>query len=215
MTPADWSALALSVRVAIMSTALTLGPALLVARWLARARGPAAALAEVAVMLPLALPPVVTGFALLLVLPRTLAFTWVAAVLAASIMGFPLLVQTARAGFEAVDPSLVDVARTDGATRAQAFRRVVLPLAAPAVAAGAALHFARALGEFGATIVVAGNIPGRTQTLPLTLYARLHEVGGEPASVRLALVAVGLTVVSLVAYRWLLSRLADRAGRGA
>ena len=214
MTPADWAAVALSVRIALASTALALVPALVVARWLARSRYTATAVVEVAVMLPLALPPVVTGFALLLVLPRTLAFTWVAAVLASAIVGFPLLVQTARAGFEAVDPALEDLALTDGATRWQAFVRVVLPLAGPAVAAGAALHFARGLGEFGATIVVAGNIPGQTQTLPLALYARLHEVGGEAASVRLALAAVGLTVVSLAVHRWLLSRLTSRAGRG-
>ncbi|MEM6286473.1 MAG: ABC transporter permease subunit [Bacteroidota bacterium] len=212
MTPADWSAIALSVRVAVAATALALVPALVVARWLAQARSPLAAAVEVAVMLPLAVPPVVTGFALLLVLPRTLAFTYGAAVLAAAVVGFPLLVQTARAGFEAVDPTLVDLARTDGATRWQAFWRVVLPLAAPAVAAGAALHFARGLGEFGATIVVAGNIPGRTQTVPLALYARLNEVGGEAASVRLALAAVALTALSLVVHRWLLSRL-SRPGR--
>ncbi|MEM1115709.1 MAG: ABC transporter permease subunit [Bacteroidota bacterium] len=213
MTPADWSAIALSVRVAVAATALALVPALVVARWLAQARSPLAAAVEVAVMLPLAVPPVVTGFALLLVLPRTLAFTYGAAVLAAAVVGFPLLVQTARAGFEAVDPTLVDLARTDGATRWQAFWRVVLPLAAPAVAAGAALHFARGLGEFGATIVVAGNIPGRTQTVPLALYARLNEVGGEAASVRLALAAVALTALSLVVHRWLLSRLSRPGGR--
>ncbi len=211
MTPADWEALALSLRVALAATALALVPALGVALVLARARGTWTAGLELVVSLPLVLPPVVTGYALLLVLPHGVLFTWGAAVLASAVVGFPLLVQIARVGIESVDPDLEAAARIDGASRWGVLRRVTVPLAGPAVAAGAALHFARALGEFGATIVVAGNIPGRTQTLPLALFARLHQAGGEAASLRLAVAAVVVSAVCLGVYRWLLGRLAERS----
>ncbi len=211
MTPADWEAIALSLRVAIAATALALVPGVGVALVLARVRRAWTGVLELAVAIPLVLPPVVTGYALLLVLPRGVLFTWGAAVLASAVVGFPLLVQIARVGIEAVDPDLEAAARIDGASRADVLRRVTLPLASPAIAAGAALHFARALGEFGATIVVAGNIPGRTQTLPLALFARLHQAGGEGASLRLAVAAVVVSAGCLVVYRWLLGRLAERS----
>ena len=206
MTAADWAAVALSLRVAAAATALALAPGIGAGWFLARTASRWKPAVEVAVMLPLVLPPVVTGYALLVVLPSSVAFSWLAAVFASAVVGFPLLVQAVRVGVEAVDPDLVRAARVDGAGRGAAFRHVVLPLTAPAVAAGAALHFARALGEFGATIVVAGNIPGRTQTLPLALYTRLHQVGGEGAALRLAAVAVVVAAGSLLAYRWLLRR---------
>ena len=206
MTPADWQAVAISLRVAVAATLLATGPSLVLGWVLARRRGPWASAVEFAVLVPLVLPPVVTGYALLLVLPRGLAFTWLAGVLASAIVGLPLFVQLARAGFEAVDPDLVDAARVDGAGRRAVAWHVVAPLAAPAVAAGAALHFARALGEFGATLVVAGNLPGRTQTVPLALYSRLQQIGGEAASLRLALVAIALAALSLGASRLLLRR---------
>ena len=206
MTAADWAAVALSLRVALAATALALGPGVAVGWVLARSRAWWRGGVELAVMLPLVVPPVVTGYALLLALPRGVAFTEAAAVLASSVVGFPLLVQAVRVGVEAVDPDVVAAARVDGAGRWQALRHVALPLAAPAVAAGAALHFARALGEFGATVVVAGNIPGRTQTLPLALYQRLQTAGGEGAALRLAAVSVVVAAGSLVAYRWLLRR---------
>ena len=152
-----------------------------------------------------------TGYVLLLVLPRTLVFTWWAGVLASAIVGMPLFVQLARAGFESVDPELIEAARVDGASRWDVARRVIAPLSSAAITAGAVLHFARALGEFGATLVVAGNLPGRTQTVPLALFSRLQQVGGEAASVRLAVVAVALAAVSLGASRLLLRRW----GRGA
>lgn len=212
MTPEDWAAVELSVRVAAAATALALVPGVAVGWVLARSRRRWTAILEFVATLPLVVPPVVTGYVLLGVLPRGLSFTWGAAVAASAIVGFPLLVQVARVGFESVDRSLEEVARTDGASRWAAFRLVTIPLAAPALAAGAALHFARGLGEFGATIVVAGNIPERTQTLPLALYARLHQVGSEAASVRLALAAVALTLLSLVVYRVLLGRLRGRSG---
>ena len=206
MTPSDWEAVVISLRVAVGATLLAAGPSLALGWVLARRRGAWASAVEFAVLVPLVLPPVVTGYALLLVLPRGIAFTWGAGVLASAIVGLPLFVQLARAGFEAVDPGLVEAARVDGAGRRAVAWHVVAPLAAPAVAAGAALHFARALGEFGATLVVAGNLPGRTQTVPLALYSRLQQVGGEAASLRLALVAVALAAVSLGLSRLLLRR---------
>ena len=206
MTPADWDAVVLSLRVAVGATVLAAGPSLALGWWLANRRGPWASAVEFAVLVPLVLPPVVTGYALLLVLPRGVSFTWGAGVLAAAVVGLPLFVQLARAGFEAVDRDLLDAARVDGAGRWGLARAVVGPLAGPAMAAGAALHFARALGEFGATLVVAGNLPGRTQTVPLALYSRLNQIGGEAASIRLAVVALVLAAVSLGLSRVLLRR---------
>lgn len=210
MSAADWGAVVLSLRVALVATTLALVPGVALGWALARQRLRAAFLWEYAAMVPLVLPPVVTGYALLLVLPRTLAFTWIAAVIASAVVGFPLLVQTARVAFEAVNPELEDAARADGARGLQVFRRITLPLALPGVLAGAALHFARALGEFGATVVVAGNIPMQTQTLPLALYSRLNQVGGEEPAMRLAGVAVAISVVCLGAHALLLRQLRSR-----
>ena len=137
----------------------------------------------------------------------SIAFSWGAAVLASAVVGFPLLVQTARVAFATVGPDVEDAARVDGASRWTVFRRVTLPSAGRGVAAGAVLHFARGLGEFGATVVVAGNIPGRTQTLPLLIYARLNGLGGDAAMLRLVGVSVALSAASLVAYGLLTRRL--------
>lgn len=215
VTPADVQAVWLSVQVASAATAVALLPGVALAWWLSRTRSRLAPTVEFLTGLPLVVPPVVTGYVLLLVLPAGIAFTWGAAVAAAAVVGFPLLVQVARVGFDAVDRELEDVARIDGAGPWGTFRRVTLPLALPGVAAGAALHAARGLGEFGATIVVAGSIPGRTQTLPLALFRRLHEVGGEGASIRLAVVAVVLAAVSFGLSRVWMAHLSGRAGRGA
>lgn len=206
MTPADWEAVGLSLRVAAGATGLALVPGVGLAVVLARKRGPWVGALDLVVSLPLVLPPVVTGYALLLLLPRGLLYTWIAAVVAAAVVGLPLLVHIARVGIEAVDPDLKAAARLDGAGRWDVFRRVTLPLASPAIAAGAALHFGRALGEFGATIVVAGNIPGLTQTLPLALFARMHQAGGDPASLRLAAVSVAVAAACWGIYRVLLGR---------
>ena len=206
MTPDGWTALGLSLGIATAATALALVPGVALAWALARRRRPLARAVEHAVLLPLVLPPVVTGYALLAVLPRTVTFTWAAAVLASAIVGFPLLVHTARTAFESVDPDLERAARVDGARPLGVWWYVSLPVAGPGVAAGVALHFARALGEFGATIVVAGNIPGQTQTLPLALYARLQAAGGGDEALTLALAAVALSVVSLGGAGWLARR---------
>ena len=213
MSEAEWSAVVLSLRVAGAATALSLPLGVAVAYGLARRRGAVPRVVEHLVTLPLVLPPVVTGYGLLLLVSGSVAFSWGAAVLAAGVMGFPLLVQTARVAFEAVDPAWEEAARVDGAARWSVFRRVTLPLAARGVAAGAALAFARALGEFGATIVVAGNIPGRTQTLSLAIFSGLNKVGGEAAVLRLVGVSVALSVGSLVVYALLTHRL-HRPGGG-
>ena len=206
MTAAEWEAVALSLRAAGLATAVALVPGVALGYVFARRRGPGVFLAEQATLLPLVLPPVVTGYALLLALPTTAAFTWGAGVAASAIVGFPLLVQTAKLAFEGVDPELEDAARADGAGRAERLRRVTLPLAARGIGAGAALHFGRALGEFGATIVVAGNLPGVTQTLPLLLYSRLQQPGGEASAWRLAGAAAIVSVLCLGTYAALVRR---------
>ena len=206
MTAAEWDAIWLSVRAASVATGLALVPGIGLGYVFARWRGAAVFTLEQATLLPLVLPPVVTGYALLLMLPDTVAFTWWAGVIASSIVGFPLLVQASKAAFLGIDPMLEDAARTDGAGPVERIRQVVLPLAARGIGAGAVLHFGRALGEFGATIVVAGNLPGRTQTLPLLLYARLQQPGGGLSALRLAGLAILISVLCLGGYAFLMRR---------
>jgi molybdate transport system permease protein len=179
----------LSLRVAVAATLLTLPAGIVAAWWLSTGRPRRGrALIETALTLPLVLPPTVVGYGLLLVFGRgteagqyvndrlglRLLFTWQGAAVAASVMAFPLLVRTAEAAFRSVDAELLEAGRTLGATEAALLRHVVLPLAYRGVLAGVSLAFARALGEFGATLMVAGNIPGRTQTLPLALYGAVQ-----------------------------------------
>jgi molybdate transport system permease protein len=206
MTAAEWEAIFLSLRAASVATALALAPGVGLGYLFARRRGAVVFAVEQATLLPLVLPPVVTGYALLLLLPETAAFTWGAGVLASSIVGFPLLVQASKAAFLGIDPTLEDAARTDGAGAIARFRRVVLPLAARGIGAGAVLHFGRALGEFGATIVVAGNLPGRTQTLPLLLYSRLQQPGGGISALRLSGLAILVSMLCLGGYAVLMRR---------
>ncbi len=212
MTAADWHAVQLSIQVAVCATALAAVPSVGIGWWLARTRARWAPAVEFAIMLPLVLPPVVTGYALLTVLPRSVAFTWWAAVLASAVVGLPLFVQFARLGVQSVPAETLDAARVDGAGEAESFLKVTVPLALPGLAAGAVLHLARGLGEFGATLVVAGNLLGRTQTLPLALYTQLQRVDGDAASVRLAVAAVVLAASSLGAARWLMRRWTARSG---
>ncbi len=217
LSSAEIEALALSLRVAFVATLLGVGPAVAVAHWLVGSRSGWRRPVEVAVGLPLVLPPVVTGYLLLLVLAPTaplgaawqaatgtpLAFTWVAAALAASVVAFPLMVRTVAVALAQVDPEHVRNARTLGAGPWRTFFEVRLPLARGGVAAAAVLGFARSLGEFGATIVVAGNIAGATRTLPLAIYSELQRPGGETAVLRLALLSVVLAVVAMLAGEWL------------
>ena len=197
----------LSLRVALSATALTLAVGIPVALLLARVRFAGRGLLEAVVVLPLVLPPTVLGYYLLVVIGSRgplgralaavgleLAFTWWAAVLAASIGSVALLIKSAQAGFETVDRQLEQAARTLGRSEWSVFWSVTLPLAWRAVLAGAVLAFCRALGEFGITLMVAGNIPGRTQTLPLAIYDRVQAAQMDEAHA-LALIAVGVVVV--------------------
>ncbi len=217
LLPAEWGIVALSVRVALLAVGLMLIPGVAIAWYLARRRSPLAFVVENVVQLPLVLPPVVTGLVLLVVLGpegpigRTLglqiAFSSWAAALAAGIMAFPLLVQTFRVAFEQIDPQWEEAVRVYGGGRWEAFRLVTVPIAARGVAGGTVLALARAVGEFGATIVFAGNLPGRTQTIPLAVFSQLGQVGGERTLMRLVLVAVALSALSLLVHAWLTRRL--------
>ncbi len=211
MTGFDWFPLWLSLRVAATATLLILLTGVPLAWLLARHHFPGRDLLGSLTSMPLVLPPTVLGYYLLVALGRQsplgrwlgaaglpLVFTWRGAVIAASVAAFPLMVETARAGFEGVDPRLEQVARTLGRSNLYIFWRVTLPLAWPGILAGTALTFARALGDFGATLMVAGNIPGRTQTMSIYIYDliqanRLAEANS--VVLLMTVVAVGLLLV--------------------
>ena len=182
-TATDWSPLWISLETSFTATLITLLAGLAAAAWRERHRGPAMALVDGACLLPLVLPPTVVGFFLLLLFGRngplgklllqlgtTVVFSWPATVIAASVVSFPLMYLTARAALEQVDARYLEAARTIGAAEWRVFREIALPLAWPGVLAGTILSFARALGEFGATLILAGNIPGRTATIPIAIY---------------------------------------------
>jgi molybdate transport system permease protein len=214
----DLRIVAFTVEMAALATAVILGPGVAAAFLLARYRGPGKGALETVLSLPLVLPPTVVGFLLLEVLARNrplgawlagrgieIVFTWKAVVLATAVMAFPLLVRSARTAFEEVDPRLVGLARTLGAGPIAAFFRVTLPLAWRGVLAGTVLAFSRALGEFGATIMVAGNIPGRTQTLALAIFHDV-QVGRDDRALGLAAVTVGLAFAALWTTEWIVRR---------
>ncbi|KMK68112.1 molybdate ABC transporter permease subunit [Puniceibacterium sp. IMCC21224] len=226
--PQEWQAVALSLKVAFWATLVSLPFGLGVALALARGRFPGRQILNGLVHLPLILPPVVTGYLLLLTFGRrgpvggvlehvfgiVLAFRWTGAALAAAIMAFPLMVRAMRLAIEAVDPKLEQAAATLGASRLRVFATVTLPLILPGVIAGAVLAFAKALGEFGATITFVSNIPGQTQTVPSAIYAFLQVPGGEDAALRLVMVSVALAMAALLLSEWLARRVAQRiAGR--
>jgi molybdate transport system permease protein len=204
MTETILSALWLSVRVSILATALTAAVGLPLAWLLAKRRFWGRQALDVLVTLPLVLPPTVTGYYLIVLLGRrgwlgaplyaltgwTVAFTWYAAVLAATVMALPLLVRAARAAIEAVNPDLERAAFVLGRTEWQTALEVTLPLARRGIIAGLVLAFARALGEFGATLMLAGNIPGRTATMPLAIYTAVSTGDGAAAQVLVALLTL-------------------------
>ena len=211
LTPQEWQAITLSLRVATWATVLSLPLGIWTAHLLARRHFPGKALLNIMVHLPLILPPVVTGYLLLLTFGRkgvighyldmigiTLAFQWTGAVLAAAVMAFPLMVRAIQLGFEAVDPRLEQAAGTLGASPLWVFATVTLPLILPGILAGAVLAFAKALGEFGATITFVSNIPGQTQTLPSAIHAFLQVPGGEPQAFRLVAIAIALAMAALI-----------------
>lgn len=207
-------AVGLSLLCATAAVLLCLVPATLIALWLARRNFPGKSLIEMAVMLPVVVPPVVTGYLLLVILGRRglvgpvleavgvqVAFTWLGAALAQAVIAMPFLILTLRVAFETVDRDLEKAAQTEGASRLSVFRLVTLPLAWHGMAVGCALAFARALGEFGATIIIAGNIQGRTRTLPLAIYSSLNEPGAEAQTVGLVCVAIAMAFAALVVSR--------------
>jgi molybdate transport system permease protein len=227
-TPDEWQVLALSLKVALLGLVASLPFAIAAAFVLARKSFPGKTLFDAVVHLPLVLPPVVVGFALLVLfgtmgpigrllepLGIVFAFRWTGAALAAAIMGFPLMVRAIRLAIEAVDPRLELAARTLGATRAGVFFTVTLPLAASGVLTGALLAFARALGEFGATITFVSNIPGETQTLPLAIYTATQVPGGDAQAWRLSVLSVLLSLAALALSEALARRALPAAGRHA
>jgi molybdate transport system permease protein len=220
-SPADIVAIKLSLRVATVATLASLPVGLAVAMLLARGRFPGRTLVDGIVHLPLVLPPVVTGYLLLIGFGRrgpigafleqtfglTFAFRWTGAALASAVMAFPLLVRAIRLSIEAVDQGLEDAAASLGARRSVLFATVTLPLILPGLLAGAVLCFAKALGEFGATITFVSNIPGETQTIPTAIYTALQAPGGEPTAIRLSIVAILVSLAALLASEVLARRI--------
>jgi molybdate transport system permease protein len=224
LTPGEATAIALSLKVAGVGALASLPFGVAVAYLLARARFPGKALIDVLVHLPLVLPPVVTGWLLLIAFGRqgplgqfferafglVFAFRWTGAALAAAVMGFPLMVRAIRLSIEAVDVRLEQAAATLGAPPWQVFATVTLPLAAPGILAGLILGFAKAIGEFGATITFVANIPGETQTLATAIYNTTQDPDGAAATWRLTLVAIVIAVVALIGSEALAGRLRVR-----
>ena len=222
LDPASWDALRLSLLVACTATIVALPIALWVAWLLARGQFRGRALLSALVHLPLVLPPVVTGYLLLIGFGRagpigkflyevfgiTLAFRWTGAVLAAVIMGFPLMVRAMRLAIEAVDPKLEQAAATLGARPISVFATVTLPLIIPGILAGSVMGFAKAIGEFGATITFVANIPGQTQTLPSAIYSFLQVPGGEDRAIALVLWACVIALTAVALSEWLAQRVA-------
>jgi len=213
LSEAEREVVLLSLRVAALAAALSLVPGVLLGWALARWEHPLRAGLQGVLMLPLVLPPVATGYLLLWLLGRSrpagqawhaltgghIAYTTGACVIAAAVVGFPLLVEAIRLSVLGVDRRLEQVSRSLGRGRLATFLRVTLPLSLPGLLAGAVLCFARALGEFGATIVLAGNIEGETRTIPLAVYTLLNVRGGEAAVLRLVAVSVALALGALFA----------------
>jgi molybdate transport system permease protein len=224
LTPAEWEAIRLSIRIAIVAMIASLPFGIAVAWLLARCRFPGRTLVDGIVHLPLVMPPVVTGYLLLLLFGRrgpigsflestfgiVLAFRWTGAALACAIMGFPLMVRAIRLSIEAIDARLEAAASTLGAGRAAVFATITLPLMLPGILAGMVLSFARALGEFGATITFVGNIPGATQTIPTAIYTYTQVPGGDVGALRLTAISVAISLAALIASDVLARRVTRR-----
>jgi molybdate transport system permease protein len=222
LTPDEWSAVRLSLLVAVSATVVSLPFGIGLGRLLARADFRGKSAVETLLSLPLVLPPVVTGYLLLVAFGAEgwlgkplkhwfgieIAFTWKGAALASAVMAFPLMVRSVRIAFADIDERLELAARTLGAGPLKTFFRVSLPLARRGVIAGALLAFARSLGEFGATIMIAGNEPGETRTVPLYIYSMIYSPGGAERSVRLVVASIVIAAAALVFSEWL-----ERGGR--
>jgi molybdate transport system permease protein len=226
LSPEELTAIKLSLRVATLATVASLPVGVGVAMLLTRARFFGRPLFNALVLLPLVLPPVVTGYVLLLLFGRqgplgrmlaeqfgiVLAFRWTGAALACAIMGFPLMVRAIQLSLEAVDRRLERAAGTLGASPLMVFLTVTLPLAAPGIIAGGILCFARAMGEFGATITFVSNIPGETQTLPSLIYTFTQTPGGDAGALRLTLISVAISLGAILASEAFVRRVARRTG---
>jgi molybdate transport system permease protein len=224
LSPQDWTAVALSLRVAAVSTVIALPFGIAIAMLLARGSFWGKSLLDAVVHLPLVLPPVVTGYLLLISLGRkaplgafladhfgiVFSFRWTGAAVACGIMAFPLLVRAIRLSIEAIDRRFEDAAATLGASRGWTFITVTLPLALPGIIAGMMLAFARALGEFGATITFVSNIPGETQTISAAIYSLIQVPGGDADALKLVVVSVVICVAALLASEWLAKRATAR-----
>jgi molybdate transport system permease protein len=223
LSPEEWTAVQLSLRVATVATLASLPFGIAIAMALARGRFWGHTLLDGLVLLPLVLPPVVTGYLLLILFGRrgpvgafladhfgiVFSFRWTGAALACAVMGFPLLVRAIRLSIEAVDKRLEEAAGTLGANRAWVFLTVTLPLIVPGIIAGMILSFAKAMGEFGATITFVSNIPGETQTLPSAIYTFTQIPGGDVGAFRLTLVSIAIALMALLASE-LMARYASR-----
>jgi molybdate transport system permease protein len=224
-SPEELAAIRLSLWVAFWAMLASLPFGIAVALVLSRGRFWGKALLDAVVHLPLVMPPVVTGYILLLLFGRNgplgrllaenlgivFAFRWTGAALACAVMGFPLLVRSIRLSLEAVDRRLEAAAGTLGASGIWIFATITLPLILPGILAGMILAFARALGEFGATITFVSNIPGETQTIPTAIYMLLQEPGGDLAALRLTLVSIAISLAALIAAEPLMARASRRA----
>ena len=223
LTPEEWTAVALSLRIALVATFVSLPFGIAVAWVLARKDFWGKALLDGVVHLPLVLPPVVTGYLLLITFGRkglvgafladlgiVFSFRWTGAALACGVMAFPLLVRAIRLSFEAIDRRLEDAAATLGANRGWAFLTVTLPLALPGIIAGMVLAFAKALGEFGATITFVSNIPGETQTISSAIYSLIQTPDGDTAAARLVLISIVIAMSALIASEWFARRATKR-----
>ena len=223
MTPEEWTAVRLSLLVATTATLASLPFGVAIAWLLARRDFWGKGLLDTLVHLPLILPPVVTGYLLLITFGRrgalgsfladigiVFSFRWTGAALACGVMGFPLLVRAIRLSIEAVDTRLEDASWTLGANRFLVFATVTLPLALPGIIAGMVLCFAKALGEFGATITFVSNIPGETQTISAAIYTYTQVPGGDAAALRLVVIAIVIALAALVVSEWLARRAGTR-----
>ena len=223
LSPEEWTAVHLSLKVAVVATLISLPIGVAIAMVLARRRFWGHSLLNGLILLPLILPPVVTGYILLILFGRrgpvgafladylgiVLSFRWTGAALACGVMGFPLMVRAIRLSIEAVDRRLEEAAGTLGANRAWVFLTVTLPLILPGIITGMILCFAKAMGEFGATITFVSNIPGETQTLPSAIYTFTQVPGGDAGAFRLTLVSVAIAMLALIASE-MMARLANR-----
>jgi molybdate transport system permease protein len=219
ITDTGWTAIALTLRIAVVATLVATPLGIAVAWVLSRKSFPGKVLLEALVYLPLVLPPVVTGYLLLLTFGRhgavgellakfgiVLAFRWTGAALACGVMGFPLLVRPIRISFETIDLRLEQAATTLGASPLNVFSSVTFPLALPGIIAGMVLCFAKALGEFGATITFVSNIPGETQTISSAIYALIQTPNGDFAAMQLIVISILIAFAALMASEWFARR---------